>query len=311
MFNSEDNIHIKLLINEVCPRDGLQNESVYLNTQDKISMINKLSRCGFAKIEVTSFTSPKAIPALRDAEEVMKSIDRNPKTRYTALVPNLRGAERALSCMLDEANLVMSVSESHNVANLRMTRSESVRQLRQTINLFQNKNIPLNISLSTVFGCPFEGDVSPHEVIRLIEAFSDYGISGITLCDTTGVAYPSQVYKLCKTVLERFPELMLTLHFHDTRGLALANTLAALEAGVVSFDSAAGGLGGCPFAPGASGNASTEDTVHMLELMGYQTGVDLDLIISVAESLPQLIARPVNSSIVQAGKRARRYRTPA
>ncbi|CAK6500144.1 Hydroxymethylglutaryl-CoA lyase YngG (plasmid) [Pantoea sp. Nvir] len=311
MFNSEDNIHIKLLINEVCPRDGLQNESVYLNTQDKISMINKLSRCGFAKIEVTSFTSPKAIPALRDAEEVMKSIDRNPKTRYTALVPNLRGAERALSCMLDEANLVMSVSESHNVANLRMTRSESVRQLRQTINLFQNKNIPLNISLSTAFGCPFEGDVSPHEVIRLIEAFSDYGISGITLCDTTGMAYPSQVYKLCKTVLERFPELMLTLHFHDTRGLALANTLAALEAGVVSFDSAAGGLGGCPFAPGASGNASTEDTVHMLELMGYQTGVDLDLIISVAESLPQLIARPVNSSIVQAGKRARRYRTPA
>lgn len=125
------------------------------------------------------------------------------------------------------------------------------------------------------------------------------------------MAYPSQVYKLCKTVLERFPELMLTLHFHDTRGLALANTLAALEAGVVSFDSAAGGLGGCPFAPGASGNASTEDTVHMLELMGYQTGVDLDLIISVAESLPQLIARPVNSSIVQAGKRARRYRTPA
>lgn len=310
MFNSEDNIHIKLLINEVCPRDGLQNESLYVNTQDKISLINKLSRCGFAKIEVTSFTSPKAIPALRDAEEVMKSIDRNPTTRYTALVPNLRGAERALSCMLDEANLVMSVSESHNVANLRMTRVESVRQLRQTINLFQNKNIPLNISLSTVFGCPFEGDVSPHEVIRLIGAFLDYGISGITLCDTTGMAYPSQVYKLCKTVLERFPELMLTLHFHDTRGLALANTLAALEAGVVSFDSAAGGLGGCPFAPGASGNASTEDTVHMLELMGYQTGVDLDSLISVAESLPQLIARPVNSSIVQAGKRARRYGTP-
>ncbi|KTS73514.1 hydroxymethylglutaryl-CoA lyase [Pantoea stewartii] len=310
MFNSEDNIHIRLLINEVCPRDGLQNESVYVNTQDKISLINKLSRCGFAKIEVTSFTSPKAIPALRDAEEVMKSIDRSPTTRYTALVPNLRGAERALSCMLDEANLVMSVSESHNVANLRMTRSESVRQLRQTINLFQNKNIPLNISLSTVFGCPFEGDVSPHEVIRLIKAFSDYSISGITLCDTTGMAYPSQVYKLCKTVLERFPELMLTLHFHDTRGLALANTLAALEAGVVSFDSAAGGLGGCPFAPGASGNASTEDTVHMLELMGYQTGVDLDSLISVAESLPQLIARPVNSSIVQAGKRTRRYHTP-
>lgn len=310
MFNSEDNTYIKLLINEVCPRDGLQNESVYVNTQDKISLINKLSRCGFAKIEVTSFTSPKAIPALRDAEEVMKSIDRNPTTRYTALVPNLRGAERALSCMLDEANLVMSVSESHNVANLRMTRSESVRQLRQTINLFQNKNIPLNISLSTVFGCPFEGDISPHEVIRLIEAFSDYGISGITLCDTTGMAYPSQVYKLCKIVLERFPELMLTLHFHDTRGLALANTLAALEAGVVSFDSAAGGLGGCPFAPGASGNASTEDTVHMLELMGYQTGVDLDSLISVAESLPQLIARPVNSSIVKAGKRSRRYHTP-
>lgn len=310
MFNSEDNTYIKLLINEVCPRDGLQNESVYVNTQDKISLINKLSRCGFAKIEVTSFSSPKAIPALRDAEEVMKSIDRNPTTRYTALVPNLRGAERALSCMLDEANLVMSVSESHNVANLRMTRSESVRQLRQTINLFQNKNIPLNISLSTVFGCPFEGDISPHEVIRLIEAFSDYGISGITLCDTTGMAYPSQVYKLCKIVLERFPELMLTLHFHDTRGLALANTLAALEAGVVSFDSAAGGLGGCPFAPGASGNASTEDTVHMLELMGYQTGVDLDSLISVAESLPQLIARPVNSSIVKAGKRSRRYHTP-
>jgi hydroxymethylglutaryl-CoA lyase len=293
----------RLFMQEVATRDGFQNEKTFVETCDKIALIDALSLCGYAKIEVTSFTSPKAIPALRDAEAVMAGIRRQPGVEYTVLVPNVRGAERALGCAIDEANLVMSVSEPHNRSNLRMTREQSFAQLADVIGVIGQGPVAINVSLSTVFGCPMQGDVAADEVLGWVDRFATLGVRGITLCDTTGMAFPSQVQALCRQVRERFPQLQLTLHFHNTRGMALANTLGALEAGTERFDASLGGLGGCPYAPGASGNVCMEDLVHMLDLMGYQTGMDLDRVLAASARLPGLIGHDTPSQILKAGRR--------
>lgn len=300
----------RLHIQEVAPRDGFQNEQQFVDTQDKIRFIDALSACGFAKIEATSFTSPKAIPALRDAEIVMHEITRRPGVVYTALVPNVRGAERALSCKVDEVNLVMSVSETHNRANLRMSRDQSFAQLADVIDAVRGSHVAVNVSLSTVFGCPMEGDIDPYEVYELMDRFAQRGVDGITLCDTTGMAYPSQVEEMARRAREMFKTLELTLHFHNTRGMALANTMAALDAGIDRFDASLGGIGGCPYAPGASGNVCTEELVHMLQLDGYDTGVDLAGILEVSATLPALIGHDVPSQILKAGTRSRRHPAP-
>ncbi|WP_395399602.1 hydroxymethylglutaryl-CoA lyase [Pseudoduganella sp. UC29_106] len=293
----------RLYIQEVATRDGFQNEAVFVDTDAKVALINELSECGYAKIEVTSFTSPRAIPALKDAEAVMHRIVRKEGVVYTVLVPNIRGAERALSCSVDEVNLVMSVSESHNRRNLRMTREDSFAQLREVIGVVRQSPVAINVSLSTAMGCPMEGDVPAAEVLGWMQRFADLGVHGVTLCDTTGMAYPSQVKALSTMARERFAALELTLHFHNTRGLALANTLAALSAGVDRFDSSLGGLGGCPYAPGATGNVCTEELVHMLELEGFDTGVDLEGILTAASQLPGLIGHDVPSQLLKAGRR--------
>lgn len=293
----------RLYIQEVATRDGLQNEAKFVDTEAKIALIDQLSDCGYAKIEVTSLTSPKAIPALRDAEEVMQRIARRAGVVYTVLVPNMRGAERALSCNADEANLVMSLSESHNLSNLRMSREASFAQLREVIGVVGKTPVAINVSLSTAMGCPMEGDIAPAVVLEWMQRFADLGVHGITLCDTTGMAYPSQVARLCEMARSRFADLALTLHFHNTRGLALANMQAALAAGIDRFDASLGGLGGCPYAPGASGNVCTEELVHMLELEGYATGVDLGAVLKVAAQLPDLIAHAVPSQLLKAGRR--------
>ena len=293
----------RLYVHEVATRDGLQNEARFIDTDDKVVLIDRLSACGFARIEVTSFTSPRAIPALRDAEAVMQRIGRRPGVVYTVLVPNVRGAERALSCDVDEVNLVMSVSESHNRANLRMSREESFAQLRDVIEVVSSTRTAINVSLSTAFGCPMEGDVAPDEVLGWVSRFAALGVHGLTLCDTTGMAYPSQVRQLAQRTRDEFAGLETTLHFHNTRGMALANTLAALDAGVDRFDASLGGLGGCPYAPGATGNVCTEDLVHMLELNGYDTGVDLDQVLRAAAYLPGLIGHDVPSQLLKAGRR--------
>ena len=293
----------RLYIQEVATRDGFQNEGVFVDTDAKVALINQLSECGYAKIEVTSFTSPRAIPALKDAEAVMHQIERKGGVVYTVLVPNIRGAERALSCSVDEVNLVMSVSESHNRRNLRMTREDSFAQLREVIGVVRQSPVAINVSLSTAMGCPMEGDVPAAEVLGWMQRFADLGVHGVTLCDTTGMAYPSQVKALSTMARERFAALELTLHFHNTRGLALANTLAALSAGVDRFDSSLGGLGGCPYAPGATGNVCTEELVHMLELEGFDTGVDLPGILAAASRLPGLIGHDVPSQLLKAGRR--------
>ncbi len=300
----------KLFIQEVAPRDGFQNEAQFISTEDKIAFVNRLSECGYAKIEVTSFTSPKAIPALKDAEVVMHEIKRNPNVIYTVLVPNLRGAERAMSCGVDEINLVMSVSETHNLSNLRMSRERSFEQLAAVIREVKSTDVAINVSLSTVFGCPMQGEIERDDVLQWVDRFAQLEIDGVTLCDTTGMAYPTQTGTLLKAVRERFTELEVTVHFHNTRGMALANTIAALQAGAVRFDSSLGGLGGCPYAPGASGNATTEDLVHMLELMGYDTGVDLTAILDISRDLPSLVGHPVNSQTLAAGPRNTLYPVP-
>ena len=306
----------RIYMHDVSPRDGFQNESVFIETADKIAFINALSQCGFAKIEATSFTSPKAIPALRDAEDVMHEIVRAPGVEYTVLIPNVRGAERALACGIDEANLVMSVSETHNRANLRMTREQSLAQLGQVIEVLQapsssSKRVAVNVSLSTAFGCPMEGEIAESEILRLVDNFARQGVKRISLCDTTGMAFPSQVRKLCRKAKANYPEMTFTLHFHNTRGLAQSNVLAAIDAGIDRFDAALGGIGGCPYAPGASGNACTEEVVHMLELEGFDTGVDLAKLMAVSAMLPNLVQHDVPSQILKAGHRLTAHPAPS
>jgi hydroxymethylglutaryl-CoA lyase len=298
-----------LRIHEVCVRDGFQIEPVFVPTERKIELVNALSRSGVAKIEVTSFSSPKAIPALADAEAVMRGIDRVAGVEYAALVPNVRGAQRALACAVDELNLVMSASASHSQANLRMSREQSLAQFAEIINVAAGQ-AAINASLSTAFGCPFDGDVPQGEVLGWVGRLVDLGIARIALCDTTGMANPAQVQRLFRAVTERWPEVTFTAHFHDTRAMGLANALAALEVGITHFDASLGGLGGCPFAPGASGNVCTEDMVHMFEAMGRDTGVDLERLLTLARQLPDIVGHPVPGQVMKAGPATRRYPLP-
>ncbi|MEO8120260.1 MAG: hydroxymethylglutaryl-CoA lyase [Rhodoferax sp.] len=301
----------RIYMQEVGTRDGLQVEAAFVATADKIALVNELSDAGLAKIEVTAFVSPQAIPALRDAEIVLREITRRPGVVYSALVPNVRGAERAIDARADELNLVMSASETHNLANLRMTRAQSFAGLAQVTQLALSQGVAVNVSLSCSFGCPMEGDVPELTVLDWAQRFVDLGARGITLCDTTGMAYPGQVATLTQAFRQRWPGTELTLHFHNTRGLGLANVLAGIDAGAERFDASLGGIGGCPYAPGATGNVCSEEMVHALELMGYDTGVDLTRLITAARRLPGLIGHDIPSQITKAGRRLDLHPVPA
>ena len=291
----------RLFFNDVVARDGFQIEPNFIPTDDKVALVDALSQCGFAKIEVTSFTSPKAIPMLRDAEEVMSRIQRVLEVEYTVLVPNLRGAERAFESRADEFNLVMSTSETHNRANLRMGLENSAAALAEVIR-FVDGRTPINVSLSTAFGCPMEGTVPQAVVEQFVQRFADLGVRGVTICDTTGMAHPAQVSKMAEDLLRKFDSVQLTFHFHNTRGMGLANILAAVQSGITRFDGSLGGLGGCPYAPGASGNISSEDAIHMLDAMGYETGIDLDALLTIAKQLPQIVGHGVPGQVLKAGR---------
>jgi hydroxymethylglutaryl-CoA lyase len=302
----------RIFLQEVGTRDGLQAEAAFVPTEDKIALVNALSEAGLAKIEVTSFVSPKAIPALRDAEQVLREITRQPGVVYSALVPNVRGAERAVESKADELNLVMSASESHNLSNLRMTREQSFAGLTEVVRAVQGSGVAINVSLSCAFGCPMEGDVPVATVLQWCERYVDeLGARGVTLCDTTGMAYPTQVAELTQAFRARWPDTELTLHFHNTRGMGLANVLAAIDAGADRFDASFGGIGGCPYAPGASGNVCTEEVAHALALMGYDTGIDLQGLLAAAAQLPALIGHDVPSQILKAGQRLDLHPRPA
>ena len=297
----------RLYIQEVVTRDGFQAESSFIPSADKIALINRLSKAGYAKIEVTSFTSPKAIPMLADAQEVMRKIDRVPGVEYTVLIPNLKGAERALEVGVDEFNLVMSVSEAHNQSNLRMTRANSAKALGNVIRIAHDAKVAVNVSLSTSFGCPMSGMTPISELMHWIDHFVNEGVRGISICDTTGMANPQHVKEVCEQAQSKYPAMEWTLHFHNTRGMGLANALAAVEVGINRFDSSLGGLGGCPYAPGATGNVCTEELVHMFDLMGYNTNINLDLLLECSAQLRDLVGRTLPSQLLLAGKVDRIY----
>jgi hydroxymethylglutaryl-CoA lyase len=287
-------------IKEVGPRDGLQNEKVFIPTEDKITWINQLSKSGLKNIEITSFVNPKWIPALSDAAMVTKGISREPDVTYTALVPNQQGLERALEANIDEVAVFMSASETHNLKNINKSINASYPILKELVKDSVAAGKSVRGYVSTVFGCPYEGQVDIENVIRVSEHLFEMGIAELSLGDTIGVANPRQVQDVLGVLLKRFPANNLAMHFHDTRGTALANVLASLDCGVTTFDASLGGLGGCPYAPGASGNVATEDLLYMLNGMGIQTGVDPELLLEASHFIQEKIGRPLPSRRLQA-----------
>lgn len=291
----------RIYINEVVTRDGFQSEKTFIPTEKKIEFINKLSKLNYGKIEVTSFVSPKAIPALADALEVLAGIERSPHIQYTALIPNIKGMQLALGSTLDEVNLVMSVSESHNQSNLRRSRELSLSEIIQMADMAETNKVGVNVSLSTAFGCPFEGSIQDDQLFWIIDSLVDNDISNMTLCDTTGVAYPALVDRVLTALKQRYGELNLTMHFHNTRDMGLVNGLTALKHGVISFDSSLGELGGCPYAPGATGNVCSEELAYLFELNGYDTALDITNMLELVVELEEIIGRPVPSLLAKAG----------
>ena len=300
----------RVTICEVGTRDGFQIEPDFIPTELKVEVVNLLSDAGLPRIEVTSFVHPKAVPQLRDAERVMAAIRRRPGTRYAALVPNEKGAVRAVDAGVDAIHTVVSASESHNLANVNMTIAESLEKLAAVMRVVERAKIEVGCGISTSFGCPFEGEVPLRQLESVVRRLVDIGARAIGLADTTGVANPRQVGDVLEHLLARFPGVEWTLHTHDTRALAIPNILAALERGVAHFDSSIGGLGGCPFAPGASGNVCSEDLVHGLHAMGVATGIDLDRLVSVSKRVQEIVGRPLPGQIVKAGAFTRRYPLP-
>jgi hydroxymethylglutaryl-CoA lyase len=292
----------RVTIVEVGPRDGFQNEKQFIPTDRKIEIINALARTGLQVIQATSFVHPKAVPNLADAEEVMKRIDRPLGVQYTVLAPNAKGVQRALAFKPAKINLMMSVSESHNRANGNRTIEESLRDFETLVPMILEAGVKPVGGMACTFGCPFEGKISIAQIERVVDRYSAMGIKEAGLSDTIGSANPKLVYEVAFRILDRYPQLEWHTHFHNTRDLALANILAAMQVGLTEFDSSIGGLGGCPYAPMASGNISTEDLVNMMNEMGVETGIDLDALLAVSEMVKKVIPHPLNSAISQAGK---------
>ncbi len=296
------NLPSSVKVSEVVTRDGFQSEAQTIPTDQKVGLINKLSTTGLRRIEITSFVHPRFVPQLADAEEVYRRIERPTGVEFIALVPNLKGAERAVACGVKEINVVFSASEAHNRSNVRMSVAESLENVGKIVELAREYGIKVNGALATAFGCPFEGAVTVQQVMRLVKEYLAMGVASVSFADTTGMANPKQVYDLVSRILDRWPDQEFSLHFHNTRGTGLANVVAGLQAGITSYDASLGGLGGCPFAPGAMGNICTEDLVHMLHEMGIKTGIDLDKLIAVARYLQELLGRPLPGQVMKAGK---------
>ena len=275
--------HVRVV--EVGPRDGLQNERVAVPTQAKVEMIERLADAGVTDIEIGSFVHPKWVPQMADTKEVARRMRRVPGRRYWALVPNMRGLESAISVDIDHVAVFMSSSETHNRKNLNRAIDESLVIVSEVIKNALEENLTVRAYISTVFGCPYEGDVDFGRVLSIADTLLGAGVTQISLGDTTGMGTPLQVRDGCRRALEAFGPEAVALHLHDTRGLGLVNALQGLEAGMRIFDTSMGGMGGCPYAPGAAGNLGTEDLLYMLHSLGYETGIDLDRIVSISRDL--------------------------
>jgi len=297
------NLPERVLVTDVGPRDGFQSEPEFIPTERKVAVIEALAAAGLPRIEATSFVHPRVVPQMRDAEAVMAAIQRRPGVRYSALVPNARGAERALAARVDELNVVVSSTETMNQRNLNMSIADSIAACAAVVRLAELAGVPVACAVSTSFGCPYEGTVEPAQVLDVVARLVDVGIAEVGLADTIGVANPRHVETLVGAVRARWPRLTLALHFHDTRGLGLANALAGLQAGVDRFDASVAGIGACPFAPGATGNVCTEDLIYLLDELGVPTGVDLAALIDVARLVRDTVGHDVPSRMLRAGPR--------
>ncbi|MFO0326130.1 MAG: hydroxymethylglutaryl-CoA lyase [Burkholderiales bacterium] len=297
----------KVRINDVGVRDGFQIEKNIIPTETKIALIDQLTATGLALVEATSFVHPKFVPNMADAEIVLREIQRRPGVTISAITPNIRGMERAIAChtsggRIDEMNLFMSASETHNRANVKRSTDESLADFKIMVPMAESVGIRLNGCVSTSFGYPFEGAVDEGRVMAFAEKLLELGFDGLTFADTTGMANPAQVERMMTNARVRFPSADITLHFHNTRGMGLANVLAGIRAGIDSYDASLAGLGGCPFAPGATGNICTEDLVNMLEDMGIDTGVNLDLLLAAAVKIPGIVGHDVPGQVMKAGR---------
>lgn len=290
-------------IREVGPRDGIQSEKAQVPTEDKIRFVNALSASGLRFIEAVSFVSPRAVPQMADAREVWAGIDRNPNVFYSALVPNKKGAETAAECGVDGIQVFIAATDSYNLKNVGKTVADSMSDVADVVAVGRAGGIPVEATISTAFGDPYEGDVEPAQVVGVAKTVTAEGIEAISFGDTTGMATPTRVWSLVDTLRAALPELTINMHFHDTRGTGLANVLAALEAGVEYFDASAGGMGGSPFAEGATGNVVTEDLVHMLDDMGVATGVDLERLLGAVRIAQGFVRGDLPSKVLKAGPR--------
>lgn len=300
----------EVVVTEVCPRDGFQSLPENIPTEEKIAIINDLLDCGYKQIEVTSFVHPKAIPQLQDAAEVLKGINRKDGVKLRALVPNLKGLERAIDAGVDKAKLMLSATDSHSISNANSKTFEAMDKFIPLIERAESSPIVISGSISVVFGCPYEGDVPISRIIEICDRYVDLGINDLSLADTTGMANPVQVKKVISAIRDKYPDMKLSLHLHNTRGMAFANAIAGLEMGITDFDSSVAGLGGCPYAPNASGNISSEDLIHGFEEMGIKTGIDLDKVIEIGKRLQGRFPSNADSFILKAGKRSDLHLAP-
>ena len=290
-------------VTEVGTRDGFQAEPEFIATADKVATINALIDAGVRSIEATSFVSPRALPQLADAAEVLAQVHRNPNVRLAVLVPNARGAERAAAAKADMMVGFISASESHCKTNLNKSIDQAIADFAEAVPIARQWDIKLRGAVATAFGCPFEGEVSIDNILKIVGSYDAHGIRNITFGDTTGMATPPVVTRVVDVVRNKYPEMEIALHFHNTRGVGLANVMNGLQLGVREFESSIAGLGGCPFAPGATGNICTEDLVYLLEECGYETGIDLEKLIEVAKQVERMMGRQLPGQMMKAGPR--------
>lgn len=300
----------KITVVEVGPRDGFQMEREFIPTAQKIEIVNSLVRTGLRDIEVTSFVSPEAIPQMRDAAEVVAGVDRVPGLRLAALIPNPTGARHAVAAGVDEMVVFVSASESHNRSNVNRSIAESLEDFETIADIGAGAGVALHGAIATSFGCPFEGNVAPAQVGHIVERMRALGITRISLGDTTGMATPAIVRSTTRHLCDRFPDIELALHFHNTRGIGLVNAYEALQAGFSRFESSIGGLGGCPFAPGASGNIATEELVYLIQELGLDCGVDLEKLLAAARNVEHIIGRTLPGQLMKTGPRLKLHPGP-
>jgi len=294
-----------VIVTEVGTRDGLQSEATFVPTETKAAIVDALIAAGVRSIEATSFVSPRAVPQLADAHALLERVRRVPGLRLTALVPNARGAERAAAAKADMMACFVSASESHSLANLNKPVDRALADFAEFAPIAARFGVPVRGAIAVAFGCPFEGDVPVDALLRIVDAYCAHGVRHVTLGDTTGMATPPVVERAVDAIARRFPEVAIALHFHNTRGVGLANVMLGLAMGVREYESSIGGLGGCPFAPGATGNVCTEDLVYLLHECGWRTGIDLEALCEVARAVQATLGRGLPGQVMKAGPRLR------